>query len=57
MDKFTEEDIYACWPVWHMEYFLQILNGEYANTVRQVMSNNLIALLAFIIFCLVMVIK
>ena len=42
MDKFTEEDIYACWPVWHMEYFLQILNGEYELEAAREDLNSLI---------------
>jgi hypothetical protein len=29
MEKFTEEDIMACWPMYADDYFLQVLNGEY----------------------------
>lgn len=26
--KFTEDDLYACWPA-YTTYFLEVLNGEY----------------------------
>lgn len=30
MKKFTQADLDNCWPTeYHLDYFLQILNGEY----------------------------
>ena len=28
-DKFTREDVYACWGQWFESYFLDIMNGKY----------------------------